>query len=269
MSEPRRYSWEDYLYPPDADGRQVLRNSLGLTEFGAWFQAERQLTFLRQQELIAQPALVPRTFDAAHWKGIHRHLFQDMYEWSGEFRTVDIGKAGHGFVAESQLEEFASGILDSVREADMFAGRDRGGVVAGLPVTLEALNIIHPFREGNGRTQRILTEHVAEHAGYVLDWHRIEPEQQNAMMAAAFEGELGPLHDALTRVMLPILRGGSVDESPWPTEPAGPERAPNFWRLSKPGNQVLEESRASAGAATDMAPAAPALPLEPQHEHGR
>lgn len=124
------------------------------------------------------------------------------------------------------------------------------------------------YREGNGRTQRILTEHVAEHAGYVLDWHRIEPAQQNAIMAAAFEGELGPLHDALTRVTLPIFRGGAVDESPWPTVPTGPERAPNFWRLSKPGHQVLEESRAAAAGPNDMSPT-PVQPLEQQHERGR
>ncbi len=103
----------------------------------------------------------------------------------------------------------------------------------------------------------------------MLDWHRIEPEQQNAMMAAAFEGELGPLHDALTRVTLPIFRGGAVDESPWPTEPTDPERAPNFWRLSKPGHKVLEESRAAPAVPADTAPARPVLPLEPQHERGR
>lgn len=146
MSEPRRYSWEDYLYPTGADGVQILRNKPDVHDLSAWVTTERRLTFLRQQELIAQPALVLRTFDTDHWKRIHRHLFQDMYEWAGEFRTVDIGKASHGFVAESQLKEFVSGILDSVREANMFAGRDRGGVVEGLTVTMQALNIIHPFR---------------------------------------------------------------------------------------------------------------------------
>jgi hypothetical protein len=47
-----------------------------------------------------------------------------------------------------------------------------------------------------------------------LDWYRISPEEQNRMMALAFEGELEPLHDARERAVLPMFRGGAVDESP-------------------------------------------------------
>jgi cell filamentation protein len=266
---PRRYSWEDYLYPPNAAGVQILRNKPGLTEFGEWFQAERGLTFLRQQQLIAEPALVPRTFDTAHWKAIHHHLFQDMYEWAGEFRMVNIGKDGHGFAPADQLELYSEEILGQVRAANMFAGWDRAGVVEHLSYTMQAINIIHPFREGNGRTQRILSEHIAEHAGYVLDWHRIDPEEQNRMMAAAFEGELGPLQQALGRAVLPLFRGGAVDESPWPTEPTGPARAPSFWQLTKSGQQVLSESRSASAAPSDAPSSTPALPAEQQHERSR
>lgn len=94
MSEPpRRYSWEDYPYPPNDAGLQVLRNKLGLHEVGRWHDAERQLTTPRAQELIGRPGLVPRTFDVVHRKAIHHQIFQDVYEWAGEFRTVNISKA--------------------------------------------------------------------------------------------------------------------------------------------------------------------------------
>ena len=270
MSEPpRRYGWEDYLYPANDAGVQILRNKLGLTNFTAWFNAERQLTAGRQIELIARPELVARTFDAAHWKAIHHQVFQDVYEWAGEFRTVNIGKDGHGFAPEAQLEEYASEILGQVREANMFAGRDRAGVVEGLTYTLQAVNIIHPFREGNGRTQRILTEHIAEHAGYLLDWHRISPDEQNYVMAQAFDGDLEPLHDALERAVLPIFRGGSLDQSPWPTEPSGPARAPNFWQLNKSGQQVLTDARTQAAQPADQTAAPrPAAAVDQQHDRG-
>ncbi|MBE7190552.1 Fic family protein [Jatrophihabitans endophyticus] len=252
MSEPRRrYEWEDYLYPPDETGRQVLRNKLGLTDSTEAFNAERRLTALRAAELVARPELVARTFDTAHWKAIHHQVFQDVYEWAGEFRTVDIGKGGHGFVSEDELEHWADEILGQVRQTDMFAGRDRAGVVDGLMSTMQAVNIIHPFREGNGRTQRILTEHIAERAGYLLDWHRISPDAQNLVMTLAFDGELRPLHDALERAVLPIFRGGSVDQSPWPTEPTGPARAPNFWQLNKTGTEVLNDARTQTDSAAD------------------
>lgn len=267
---PRRYGWEDYLYPPNEAGIQVLRNKQGLTDYTEAFNSERQLTGLRQFELGARPELVARTFDVDHWKAIHRHVFQDVYEWAGEFRTVNIGKDGHGFAPESQLEEYANEILGQVRAANMFAGRDRAGVVDGLMNTLQAVNIIHPFREGNGRSQRVLTEHIAQHAGYILDWYRISPDEQNLVMAQAFDGELEPLHDALERAVLPIFRGGSVDESPWPTEPTGPARAPNFWQVNKTGQQVLTDARAQATQPAEQPAAQRQMPgAEQQHDRGR
>lgn len=270
MSEPlRRYSWDDYLYPPDKNGRRVLRNKLGLGDLLDWYSAERRLTAMRAAELAARPDLVPRTFDTAHWKAIHYQLFQDIYEWAGEFRTVDIGKEGHDFVPADRLDGCADEILGRVRAANQFAGRDRAGVVDDLMYTMQAVNIIHPFREGNGRTQRLLIEHIAERAGYVMDWERIDLTQQNVMMAAAFDGDLAPLRDGLTRAALPIFRGGAVDESPWLTRPAGAERAQDFWQLSKPGSQVLTESRAAGAAPSDIASSTPAPPMEQQHELGR
>ena len=244
MSEPpRRYSWEDYVYPPGPGGVGVLRNQLGLTDMAQWHVAERALFFGRLQELRAEPALIERTFDAAHWKAIHHHLFQDCYDWAGEFRTVDMRNGDHVFADQDSLAVLAEGFLANVRQADMFAGQDKPHVVAGLAVTLQAVNLIHPFREGNGRSQRILAEHVAEHAGYVLDWDRIGTEEQNEMMARSFDGDIGPLQQALDRAVLPNFRGGAVDESPWPAATAGAERAPDFWRFPRPLSQVMREPR--------------------------
>jgi hypothetical protein len=110
------------------------------------------------------------------------------------------------------------------------------------------------FREGNGRAQRILTEHIAEHAGYLLDWHRISPDEQNFVAAQASDGELEPLRGALERAMLPIFRGGVVDESPWPTNPIGPARASDSWQLDKPRHQVLADARAQAARPAQQLP---------------
>ena len=119
---------------------------------------------------------MPHTFDVAHWKAIHRHLFQDMYAWAGEFRTVNMVNPANGdrtFFDEALLEPAAESFLANVREAGLFAGRDRAGVVQGLAATLQGLNLIHPFREGNGRRQRMLADHIAAEAGYLLDWDRM------------------------------------------------------------------------------------------------
>jgi hypothetical protein len=178
-------------------------------------------------------------------------------------------KGGHGFAAQSQLEEYAGVILGQVRAVNMFAGRDRGGVVEGLMYTMQAVNIIHPFREGNGRTQRILTEHIAEHAGYLLDWHRIGPGEQNVVMARAFDGDLAPLREALELAVLPMFRGGSLEESQWATQPTVPASAPDFWQLDRTGTQVLVDARAQATQLADHAPVPrPAAGVEQQSDRG-
>jgi cell filamentation protein len=221
-----------------------------------WHIAERALFFGRLQELRADPSLIERTFDTAHWKAIHHHLLQDMYEWAGEFRTVNMRHGDHGFADQKSLEVLAEGFLAELRQVDMFAGQDKRHVVAGLAVTLQRVNAIHPFREGNGRTQRILAEHIAERAGYVLDWDRIGTEEQNEIMARSFDGDLEPLLEALDRAVLPNFRGGSVEESPWPAAPASQERAPDFWRFTKPLAQVIGEARTTNANAEHHAPPA-------------
>lgn len=283
MSEPPpRYGWEDYLYPPKEFGLQVLRNKLGLTGFDEAFSAERQLTQLRAVELAAQPELVPRTFDVEHWKAIHRQVFQDVYEWAGEFRTVNMSKGQlvedpdgklkqqfNAFVGHDQLAGRADAVMSHIHATNMFAGRDRAEVVNGLADSLMWMNRVHPFREGNGRTHRILAEHVAEHAGYLLDWYRISPEVQNRVMAQAYHGEVAGLRDALEGAVLPIYRGGSLDESPWPSEPVGPARAPNFWNFNKSGQEVLTDARERTSQQNEQAVSPrQAAAVEQQNDRG-
>jgi cell filamentation protein len=150
----------------------------------------------------------------------------------------------HVFLDEAWLLKQAEGFLANVREAGMFARRDQAGVVQGLAATLQGVNMIHPFREGNGRSQRILTSHIAARAGYLVDWERMGSAVQNEVMARSFAGELAPLREALGRVIVPMVRGGALEESPWPSTPdVAVRRAGDIWKFTKPGAQVLAESR--------------------------
>jgi cell filamentation protein len=82
-------SWNDYFWEP---GGGVLRNRLGITDRALLRAAEYSAVALRLAELAEGPANVPHTFDADHICAIHRYLFQDLYEWAGEYRTVDMGR---------------------------------------------------------------------------------------------------------------------------------------------------------------------------------
>lgn len=96
-------SSDPYTYP----GTDVLRNILDIRDPQQLAAFEANATAARLIELDAAPLV--GQFDVAHLKAIHRHIFQDVYPWAGEFRTVNISKGGHLFgaaaFAERTLEE--------------------------------------------------------------------------------------------------------------------------------------------------------------------
>jgi cell filamentation protein len=162
---------DPYLYP----GTNVLKNLRDLTDSELLERFEARQTHQRIAELIDKPLL--GGFDVAHLKAIHRHIFQDVYEWAGKFRTVNMSKAGHLFGLAAFLEPAIQEILTKLAiekylvnlDAEMFA--DRAAYFVG------ELNAAHPFREGNGRTQREFIRELGMKAGHYIDWRATTAEE--------------------------------------------------------------------------------------------
>jgi cell filamentation protein len=126
---------DPYLYP----GTDVLRNLANLRDPVTSAAFEANATASRLIELAA--AGVSGGFDVPHLKAIHRHLFQDVYSWAGDFRTVNISKGGHLFGAASFLEAALTGVLSKLaREGDLLglAGGQRGAGKGGRPCPASA-----------------------------------------------------------------------------------------------------------------------------------
>jgi cell filamentation protein len=134
----------------------LLRNKVGARAQDALDAAEAAMVFTRQTQLIDQP--VKPTGDLDELRAVHRHLFQDIYDWAGELRTVDIRKNAEGaqfFLPKSMIGRafmFAAGEL---RDDNMLRGMGRDQFIDRLTYYYDSFNYIHPFREGNGRTQRV------------------------------------------------------------------------------------------------------------------
>jgi cell filamentation protein len=167
---------DPYVY----SGTEVLINKEGIRDQEELEGFERVMTAAR---LEALPTMVPLTEDG--YKQLHRHIFQDVYDWAGDYRTVNIAKGGHMFclvpyIADQMRQRFAiiqaeSGLTPPAREA----------FVSRASEHVSELNAIHPFREGNGRTLRAFLECLADHAGLSVALECIEPD---AWMDASIRG---------------------------------------------------------------------------------
>ncbi|MEM7492313.1 MAG: Fic family protein [Pseudomonadota bacterium] len=130
----------------------------------ALVQVERKFASRR----MLKPA--PRgNFDAKHLKAIHKHIFQDVYEWAGEFRTVPLALPGQQFMPPEDLERGMSIIHQRLRSMRFLKGSDRKTFSDHAGRTIGDVNLLHPFRDGNGRTQRTFLKHLARNAGYEWD----------------------------------------------------------------------------------------------------
>ena len=163
-------------YTP-SDG-ETVKNKLGALRHDELEAKEVAWVAGRQVEHSLKPQ-IPRTFDAAHFKAIHRHLFQDVYEWAGSTRDEQVRLSDGTLASEPLLyrpgsKPFAIGLqisggLDALatklRDADYLRGLPRAEFAARAASVLAEANSIHPFREGNGRTQRIFLNSASEQTG--------------------------------------------------------------------------------------------------------
>jgi len=171
-------SSDPYTYP----GTDVLRNILGVHEPQRLDAFEANATAARLIELDAKP--LAGQFDVAHFRAIHRHIFQDVYAWAGEFRTVNISKGGQLFGVAAFIEPALREVLRRLCGEHCLRGLDVRKFTLHAGFYLGELNAIHPFRDGNGRVQREFIRQLAAQAAFLIDWGRVTREQ---MLAASIE----------------------------------------------------------------------------------
>ena len=155
---------DPYLYP----GTFVLRNKLDIRDPD---------TLQRQERLLVTDRIiegVPRgDFDLAHLRAIHRHLFQDVYDWAGEIRTVDISKGGNQFQFRQYIETGMADVHRRLVEQDYFHRSEAAVFVRGAAEIIGDINYAHPFRDGNGRTQLQYMKQLGEQVGHPLELSRL------------------------------------------------------------------------------------------------
>ena len=159
-----------YCYP----NSDVLKNKIGIQDMEKLQRLERLLTMLRILELVDKP--IQGKFDLQHLCLIHRYIFQDVYDWAGEIRKVDIAK-GSMFCNVKFIESQAAEIFKKLKSEDYLQGLNEENTASRLAYYFSEINALHPFREGNGRSQREFIRTLTLHIGYVINFAKVSKEE--------------------------------------------------------------------------------------------
>lgn len=186
---------DSYCYP-DSD---VLVNLLNirdadeLAEAEAGFTAERYRTYESHKLSLTD-------FSFEHLQHLHHHLFQDLYEWAGKPRDVDISKGTTRFCTCSRIQPEAKKLFATIPA--LINLNNQHDLVAQVADLYCEMNILHPFREGNGRVQRFFFEELLFTLGYELRWPTISKETWIDANIAGYDLNLEPLKTIFSQAVI-------------------------------------------------------------------
>ncbi len=167
------------------DKHRVLRNKLGITDAAQLEPHIARLSFQRVLELEDKP--IPGRFDIPHLRTIHRHIFQDVFPWAGDFREVMTARTGSfGFPPPQYLIPSLETLFAALKAENYLKALAPDAFAPRAAHYLGEINAIHPFREGNGRSQREFIRSLALHAGHPLTWANLTPEENNEASRISF-----------------------------------------------------------------------------------
>jgi cell filamentation protein len=185
---------EDPLCYP---GTYVLRNKLDIHDQDELDEFE-QLMF----DSRAREELPAGNLDFEHYKALHCHFFQDVYDWAGHIRTIRTGKGDNWFCYPEYIEAEAGRAFGGLAERNYLADdTDKDAFAAGAAWFLSEINAVHPFREGNGRIQLVFLTMLARNAGHRLNERKLRPAPFLEAMILSFSGELTPLVTEIRRLL--------------------------------------------------------------------
>jgi cell filamentation protein len=176
----------NYTYP----GTDVLKNKFGIQSTQQLRPLEAAFVAARRTEILAGFGPKP-TFDAAYLRALHRHLYQDVYEWAGKTRGEKITLSDGTIASETEFKKadgkdylYARFLPTSFAQFDtnlqqnnFWRGVEPADFARAVTDIITDFTAMHPFRKGNGRTLRIFLQELARAAGHALDFSVISRER--------------------------------------------------------------------------------------------
>lgn len=188
-----------YCYP----NSRVFKNKLNLMDEDELRQAEQDISAIRMAVLKVEP--IAGAFDLAHLQAIHKAIFYDLYSWAGQLRTINISKGNH-FCDCRFLQDYANEVFSQLKKENFLLDTASEEISGRLSYYLSEINAIHPFREGNGRVQRIFIEQLAQNAGYHVDFSQVSAEEMISASERAFACDYEQMDILFQRITTPLDR---------------------------------------------------------------
>ncbi|MEM1145821.1 MAG: Fic family protein [Pseudomonadota bacterium] len=162
----------------------VLCNRLGIRDAETLEHAERYFAAKRMQQGLPPEA---NRLDAEGLKAIHRHLFQDVYDWAGNVRTYTTGRGPAPFAPPEQIQPWLNRQFAALRRDDGLRGLPPHKFAERAAAVVNEINAAHPFIEGNGRVQRTWLRNLGEQAGHRISFRSSDKDRWNDASRIGFE----------------------------------------------------------------------------------
>jgi len=177
----------------DFDKELLSSVKLNIKTLDELFKKEVYITNAKMIELLQNPIF--GKFDYVHLKKIHKFLFDDIYTWAGLDRyeaniEAKFGKGNTLFTPYKLLPTVSKELFNALKNENYFMQQSKYNIMISLATFMNGLNILHPFREGNGRVQRVFIELLAKNAGYNLDFKDISQKDMDLASSKGASGDL-------------------------------------------------------------------------------
>ena len=185
----------DDCYP----GTTCLINKLDIRDETMLSKAEASIVLAKASFLDQHP--INGGYDFEHYKEIHYYLFCDLYDWAGEIRKVNVSKKGTSFVPADEIAACAAACFERLSGVSAI-GLSKHELAAEVADFYNTVNMLHPFREGNGRTQRIFFKQWIQRLGYTLDLTDADADEFMSATIQAAHGVMDTLIDFFEKSIL-------------------------------------------------------------------
>jgi len=196
MENNYQYLDPEYLY---SNKIGVLHNLAKIEDEKILLVFEALKVSKRIEELLENPIKIK---DSSSLLKIHHHLFQDIYAWAGKVRSVNISKDGKPFFNGERFEKAFQYLDGLISEYRILKNKNRHEIAKKLAEILDTVNYLHPFREGNGRTQREFLRLLAKEKGLTLN---LNPPDNKNVYERYMKGTIDSDIQTLTELIFELI----------------------------------------------------------------